>query len=733
MGNLSKRRKQCRSAGQSNERNANGQFEKKEASDELKRKKFVTHDGCVRDSTLLVTEISNVGSDGVIATIRREDGGFVGHVGYVEVGYDADADEENLEAKEFRKLFKAYEPEGKFYGKWDSKRTQERREAFKRMLTKAAKGTKDIVDSLADMGRRNGEVVVDIDSDSDDEFGIEHLQAGNNCMTLQEAQTLLSNKGCLSKTEKDMSMFSVFQHASVLRYIQYRLTGESKMKASLFAVQDAWPAVGGNFDRVKQSAYKCACVRRWTEYFLCHREFAKSKQGKHPKTHCVIYDEAAKVRIIDFLRATPALQRTPAYLAAEMNTRLLRTIPRAPDLGFTPYDATKKSHYVDGHERPDVVQHRTTFLAEMLDVERRMTKYEDGVVAEEPVLQAGEKRVVLVTHDESIFYSNDATRVVWCEDENRELRPKSWGQSLMVSAFICDCHSFLCREINGRMVKSYEIIEPGSGENKDGWWTNSKLMDQIDRVAPLFKECHPDADIIFCFDNSSNHRAHKPDALVVSRMNKGDNGKNSSLMRSTEFMRNDIVVPQTMVTATGGAKGMWTVLLERELVTVWEKLNATCENCRAGIETNNARCCCTKLLSSQPDFKAQRIWIEEALDAYGIKAMFYPKFHCELNPIELVWSHLKCTLRRECSFSFKDLKVKLPNAIEAFSSAMTRRMYKHCFKYMQGYREGLTGRLLDYALKKYRGHRMLPAFRFEEWEIAYKENKKAKEEKRKRK
>jgi len=37
------------------------------------------------------------------------------------------------------------------------------------------------------------------------------------------------------------------------------------------------------------------------------------------------------------------------------------------------------------------------------------------------------------------------------------------------------------------------------------------------------------------------------------------------------------------------------------------------------------------LLSSQPDFAAQKNWIEETIEGAGHKVEFFPKFHCELN------------------------------------------------------------------------------------------------------
>ena len=50
-----------------------------------------------------------------------------------------------------------------------------------------------------------------------------------------------------------------------------------------------------------------------------------------------------------------------------------------------------------------------------------------------------------------------------------------------------------------------------------------------------------------------------------------------------------------------------------------------------------------KLLKSSPDFKIQKN-MEEYVESRGHICMYYPKFHCELNPIERVWCQSKNTL-----------------------------------------------------------------------------------------
>ena len=68
-----------------------------------------------------------------------------------------------------------------------------------------------------------------------------------------------------------------------------------------------------------------------------------------------------------------------------------------------------------------------------------MAKYEGDNMERIPlILEPNEKEIVLVTHDESVFYSNDGKRGVWAKSGELPLRKKGNGRSIMVSEFLTE-------------------------------------------------------------------------------------------------------------------------------------------------------------------------------------------------------------------------------------------------------------------------------------------------------
>jgi hypothetical protein len=85
-----------------------------------------------------------------------------------------------------------------------------------------------------------------------------------------------------------------------------------------------------------------------------------------------------------------------------------------------------------------------------------------------PVLCLGEKRHVLVVHNESIFYANDGVSSMWVHPKHPPLRKKRKGKCIMLSEFLCECHGRLF--FSAELGKQYATATITPGNNDDGWW-----------------------------------------------------------------------------------------------------------------------------------------------------------------------------------------------------------------------------------------------------------------------
>ena len=463
-------------------------------------------------------------------------------------------------------------------------------------------------------------------------------------------------------------------------------------------------------------------IRDWADYYLLHSELPLLRQGKYQKTKSLIDDEDVKSACLTFLRSTPAEQRTALSFERWINSELKRQVGIEYDLSislrtaqnwltkldFRFQEYRQGSTYVDGHERPDVVAHRNSFVDEMTQWQRRMEMFvgDEMETCIQPELASNVSKVVLVTQDECIFQAHDGRRVIWQEKTRKEIRPKGPGASIMVSAFLCQCHGLL--RLSKEQSSLHPEVESDStvimypGANKDGYFTNEHLAQQTKKMLKIFGILHPGCTALVAYDNSSNHHAMAADALVANRLNLKDGGKNVSQLRNGWF--NDsagIVVEQTMVSASGKQKGIRSILQERGLFD-------------PGMKLDDAR----KLLASQPDFAQQKPLLNETVESLGHCIIFYPKFHPEFNYIEMFWGACKAYTRRHCDYSWKTLQRMVPLALDSVSLSSIRKFARKSERYIDAYRlkdnVRLTPAQVEYAVKKYRSHRRIPAKILEE-------------------
>ena len=221
------------------------------------------------------------------------------------------------------------------------------------------------------------------------------------------------------------------------------------------------------------------------------------------------------------------------------------------------------------------------------------------------------------------------------QDGEQPLRKKGRGRLIHVSDFINEEHGRLAlQDGDGNITRdARKIIYPGS--NGDAWWDTQQLLVQVKEAISIFEVLNPGCQALFIFDQSSAHASLAPDALKAFEMNKSNGGKQrkqrDTVIPATNPAAEYRGQPQKMTTESGSPKGLKMVLEERGFKV--DKLRAKCSPV---CPIENTGCCMARLLSQQDDFKDQPSMLEALITTAGHLCLFLPKFHCELNPIEMV-------------------------------------------------------------------------------------------------
>src|SRR6267142_1054150 len=221
------------------------------------------------------------------------------------------------------------------------------------------------------------------------------------------------------------------------------------------------------------------------------------------------------------------------------------------------------------------------------------------------------------------------------QPQETKLMRKGRGRIIHVSDFVEEEFGRLVvHDQEGAIVKDARCITyPGA--NGDPWWEHNQLLAQVDKAISIFEELHPGCVALFIFDQSSAHASLGSDALRAFEMNKSNGGKQRKQKDTIIPMNNPhsnyCGKPQKMTTETGEAKGLKQTLEERGF-----NLKGMPACCSPVCPVENYDCCMAQLLRKQDDFSLQVSLLKQKIKAQGHLCMFLPKFHCELNPIEMV-------------------------------------------------------------------------------------------------
>ncbi len=78
----------------------------------------------------------------------------------------------------------------------------------------------------------------------------------------------------------------------------------------------------------------------------------------------------------------------------------------------------------------------------------------------------------------------------------------------------------------------------------------------------------------------------------------------------------------------------------------------------------------------------------------------------------MIWGWIKNYHRKTCTYDFADLENETTGLMHTITSMLpisfVRRAFNHCQRWMAYYRKGLTGPILEFAVRNYKSHRTIP-------------------------
>lgn len=255
---------------------------------------------------------------------------------------------------------------------------------------------------------------------------------------------------------------------------------------------------------------------------------------------------------------------------------------------------------------------------------------------------------------------------------------------------------------------------------------------------------YPNCQALFIFDNSTNHGGWADDALRAHLMNRFPGGKQPKMHR-TEYKRgvvqsmvfeigDELLVPwknprteEKQVPGeilgkyddlVGQPKGVEQVLRERGYTFATGVPKPYRCKASSGGCYKPGHCCMETMLSHEPDFRREKTRLHQSCISAGHKLLLLPKFHPELNPIEILWGACKRYTRAACDYSARGLRESVNVALEEFSRPeQIRKYFRRVRRFLDAYDKGLSDQEALWATRTYKSHRSIPcSFRKEEEE-----------------
>jgi phage terminase Nu1 subunit (DNA packaging protein) len=74
----------------------------------------------------------------------------------------------------------------------------------------------------------------------------------------------------------------------------------------------------------------------------------------------------------------------------------------------------------------------------------------------------------------------------------------------------------------------------------------------------------------------------------------------------------------------------------------------------------------------------------------------------------MYWKAAKKYTRDNCDYIWSDLQKIVPEALDSVPLITIRKFARKSWRYMDIYRKGITGKMAEFAVKKYKSHRRVP-------------------------
>lgn len=96
------------------------------------------------------------------------------------------------------------------------------------------------------------------------------------------------------------------------------------------------------------------------------------------------------------------------------------------------------------------------------------------------------------------------------------------------------------------------------------------------------------------------------------------------------------------------------------------------------------------ILWTHKDFMNEKPKVIKFLESKGHTALFLPKFHPELNPIERVWAMSKQYTKVYCKYTLPSLRNTIPLGLNSVMVENIKNFHRKCCHYMYAYLDGFT-------------------------------------------